>query len=109
MLRMLIPELEDINLPLEGVFHNCALISVKADYPGAAAKVMNALWGLGQMMYTKLIITVSHTIDVQDLGQVRDAVLSRVDADKNLILSEGPLDALDHSSNTPLYGCRMGH
>ncbi len=108
MLRMLIPELCDMNLPLEGVFHNCAIVSSKARYPGAAAKIMNSIWGMGQMMYTKMIIVVDHTVDVQDLAQVRDAVLANTDVNKSLILSEGPLDALDHSSNEALYGSRLG-
>jgi 4-hydroxy-3-polyprenylbenzoate decarboxylase len=108
MLRIMIPELVDIHLPLEGVFHNCAIVSVKANYPGAAAKVMNSIWGMGQMMYTKLIIVVDATVDVQDRTQVRDAILAYVDADTGLLISEGPLDALDHSSNEALYGNRLG-
>jgi 4-hydroxy-3-polyprenylbenzoate decarboxylase len=108
MLRMLIPELVDINLPLEGVFHNCAIVSINANYPGAAIKTMNSIWGMGQMMYTKLIIVVDATVDVQNIKQVRDAVLAHVDAERSLILSEGPLDALDHSSNEALYGNRLG-
>ncbi len=108
MLRMMIPELVDINLPLEGVFHNCAILSIKAAYPGAAGKVMNSVWGMGQMMYTKMIIVVDHSVDVQDLAQVRDAVLGNTDVNRDLIISEGPLDALDHSSNQALYGNRLG-
>ncbi|SHO52850.1 menaquinone biosynthesis decarboxylase [Anaerocolumna xylanovorans] len=108
MLRMIIPELVDMNLPLEGVFHNCAIVSIKAHYPGAAIKAMNAIWGMGQMMYTKLIVVVDAAVDVQDIKQVRDAVLTQVDADTSLIISEGPLDALDHSSNEALYGNRLG-
>lgn len=108
MLRMIIPELVDINLPLEGVFHNCAIVSIKANYPGAAIKTMNSIWGMGQMMYTKLIVVVDATVDVQDIKQVRDAVLNLVDADTSLIIAEGPLDALDHSSNEALYGNRLG-
>lgn len=108
MLRMLFPELVDMNLPLEGVFHNCAIVSIKANYPGAAIKMMNGLWGMGQMMYTKLIVVVDAAVDVQDLTQVRDAVLNQVDPDTGLIIVEGPLDALDHSSNQALYGNRLG-
>lgn len=108
MLRMLIPELIDINLPLEGVFHNCAIVSIKAGYPGAAIKAMNSIWGMGQMMYTKMIIVVDNTVDVQNLAQVRDAVLANTDVNRSLIISEGPLDALDHSSNEALYGNRLG-
>nr|WP_228725115.1 menaquinone biosynthesis decarboxylase [Caproicibacter fermentans] len=108
LLRMQIPELCDLNLPLEGVFHNCAIVSVKARFPGAAHKVMNALWGMGQMMYTKLIIAVNESVDVQNLSAVRGAVLSAVRGKEQLVFCDGPLDALDHSSAKPLYGCRLG-
>ncbi|MDF2544578.1 MAG: menaquinone biosynthesis decarboxylase [Herbinix sp.] len=108
MLRMMIPELVDLNLPLEGVFHNCAIVSIKSNYPGAAIKTMNSIWGQGQMMYTKLIVVVDQSVDVQNLTQVRDAVLTNVNASNRLFIVEGPLDALDHSSNLPLYGNRLG-
>lgn len=108
MLKLIIPELSDMNLPLEGVFHNCAIISINTKYPGCARKVMNAIWGMGQMMYTKLIVVVDDTIDVQKLSEVRDAVLENVDPDTDLVISEGPLDALDHSSNRALFGSRLG-
>ncbi len=108
VLKLTIPELVDINLPLEGVFHNCAILSIKAHYPGCAYKVMNSVWGMGQMMYTKLIVVVDETVDVQDLAKVRDAVLNNVRGSRNLFIAEGPLDALDHSSNRALYGSRLG-
>lgn len=108
LLRMQIPELIDLNLPLEGVFHNCALVSVRGRYPGAARKVMNAMWGMGQMMYTKLIVAVDELVDVQDLSAVRNAVLTRVKGEGNLFFCDGPLDALDHSSARALYGTRLG-
>jgi 4-hydroxy-3-polyprenylbenzoate decarboxylase len=69
---------------------------------------MNAVWGMGQMMYTKLIVIVDETVDVQNLSEVRDAVLHNVKGACNLLLSEGALDALDHSSNQALYGTRLG-
>jgi 4-hydroxy-3-polyprenylbenzoate decarboxylase len=108
MLRLMIPELVDLNLPLEGVFHNCAIVSIKSNYPGAAIKTMNSIWGQGQMMYTKLIVVVDQSVDVQNLAQVRDVVLTNVNASDSLFIVEGPLDALDHSSNLPLYGNRLG-
>jgi 4-hydroxy-3-polyprenylbenzoate decarboxylase len=108
LLRMQIPELVDLNLPLEGVFHNCAIVSVRNRYPGCARKVMNAVWGMGQMMYTKLIVAVDENVNVQDLTEVRDAVLKNVYGMESLFFSEGPLDALDHSSNRALYGSRLG-
>nr|HPJ02142.1 menaquinone biosynthesis decarboxylase [Candidatus Limiplasma sp.] len=108
VLKLQIPELVDINLPLEGVFHNCAILSVQTRYPGAARKVMNAVWGMGQMMYTKMIVVVDAHVDVQNLAAVGDAVLKNLRGRQSLVLCEGPLDALDHSSNTALYGTRLG-
>jgi 4-hydroxy-3-polyprenylbenzoate decarboxylase len=108
MLRMIIPELLDMNLPLEGVFHNCAIVSIKSKYPGCAFKTMNSIWGMGQMMYTKLIVVVDETVDVQNLTEVRDAVLRNVNGQSDLFVAEGPLDALDHSSNQALFGSRLG-
>ena len=107
-LRMQIPELVDLNFPLEGVFHNCAIVSVRGKYPGSARKVMNAIWGMGQMMYTKLIVVVDEAVNVQNIADVRDAVLKHVHGVASLFLSEGPLDALDHSSDRALYGSRLG-
>ncbi len=108
ILKMQIPELIDLNLPIEGVFHNCAIVSIHNKYPGCSRKVMNAIWGMGQMMYTKLIVVVDETVNVQNLGQVLEAVLNHVDGEKDFFFSEGPLDALDHSSNEALYGTRVG-
>lgn len=108
VLQMQIPELKDINMPLEGVFHNCAILSVRSAYPGCARKVMNAVWGMGQMMYTKLIVVVNEKVDVQNLKAVGDAVLANVRGMEDMVLCEGPLDALDHSSDRPLYGTRLG-
>lgn len=108
LIKMLIPEITDINLPLEGVFHNCAIVSINKSYPKHAFKVMNSLWGLGQMMYTKMIIVVDATVDVQNLSEVMWKVFNNIDAKRDLMVSEGPLDALDHSSNTPFYGNRLG-
>lgn len=108
ILRMQIPELVDLNLPLEGVFHNCAILSIKNRYPGAARKVMNAVWGMGQMMYTKLILIVDESVNVQNLSSVKDAVLKNVSGADSLFFCQGPLDALDHSSAKALYGCRLG-
>jgi 4-hydroxy-3-polyprenylbenzoate decarboxylase len=107
-LHLQIPEIKDLNLPVEGVFHNCAIVSARIHYPGAARKVMNAIWGMGQMMYTKLIVVVDESVDVQNLSTVRDTVLKNVRGRESLFFCLGPLDALDHSSSKALYGCRLG-
>ena len=108
LLKLQVPEVVDMNLPLEGVFHNCAIVSIKKEYPGQAKKVMNALWGLGQMMYTKMIIVVDHSVDVHDMSTVLWKVFNNIDARRDVVINEGPLDALDHASPTPLYGAKMG-
>lgn len=108
LLQIQLPEVVDMNLPLEGVFHNCALLSIKKSYPGQARKVMHALWGLGQMMYTKMIIIVDADVDVQDLSTVAWKVFNNIDPERDIITVKGPLDALDHSSPVSRYGSKMG-
>ncbi|SHJ27340.1 4-hydroxy-3-polyprenylbenzoate decarboxylase [Geosporobacter subterraneus DSM 17957] len=108
LLKMQHPEIVDINFPLEGVFHNCVIVSIKKRYPGHAKKIMNSLWGIGQMMYTKMIIVVDENINPADLSTVAWKVFNNIDAKRDVVISEGPLDALDHASNLPHYGHRMG-
>lgn len=108
LLKMVIPEIVEMNLPLEGVFHNCVIVSIKKDYPGAARKVMNSLWGLGQMSNAKMIIVVDHDVDVHNLSEVAWKVTNNIDAKRDLVITEGPLDVLDHSSPLPNYGAKLG-
>ena len=108
ILKLMHPEIVDINLPLEGVFHNCIIISIKKSYPGHAKKMMNSIWGMGQMMFTKLIIIVDGDVSPQDLSTVAWKVFNNIDARRDIVLMDGPLDALDHSSALPFYGCKMG-
>ncbi|MGM0601842.1 MAG: menaquinone biosynthesis decarboxylase [Bacillota bacterium] len=108
LLKMTLPEVVDMNLPLEGVFHNCAVISIEKSYPGHAKKVMHALWGMGQMMYTKMIIIVDADVDVQDLSTVAWKVFNNIDAGRDVVILEGPLDALDHASPRARIGNKMG-
>lgn len=108
LLKLTVPEIVDMNLPPEGVFHNCAIVSIKKRYPGHAKKVMNALWGLGQMMFTKLIIVVDENVNVHDLREVLWRVSNNIDARRDVLVVDGPLDALDHSSPLPHYGAKMG-
>jgi 4-hydroxy-3-polyprenylbenzoate decarboxylase len=95
-------------MPFEGVFHNCVIVSVKKRFPGQARKVMNFLWGMGQMMYTKCIIIVDEEVNAHNSSEVAWRAFNNVDARRDLVLSDGPLDALDHSSPLPRYGCRIG-
>ena len=108
LIKMQLPEIEEINFPLEGVFHNCVIVSIKKRYPGHGKKIMNSLWGMGQMMYTKMIIVVDEEIKPSDLSTVAWKVFNNIDAKRDVVISEGPLDALDHASNLPHYGHRMG-
>ncbi|MBZ9608027.1 menaquinone biosynthesis decarboxylase [Clostridium estertheticum] len=108
LIKVQCPEIIDMNFPLEGVFHNCVIVSIKKAYPKHAHKVMNALWGLGQMMYTKMIIVVDENIDPHDISTVAWKVFNNIDPKRDLVISDGPLDALDHASNTPHYGSRIG-
>lgn len=108
LLKIQHPEIIDINFPLEGVFHNCAIVSIKKRYPGHAKKIMYSLWGMGQMMYTKLIIVVDENISPQDISTVAWKVFNNVDPKRDIVFTEGPLDALDHASNLAHYGYRMG-
>lgn len=108
LLKMFIPEIVDINLPLEGVFHNCAVVSIKKSYPGQAKKVMCAIWGMGQMMFTKMIIVVDEHVNVQDMSEVWWRVYNNTDPKRDFMMVDGPLEVLDHSSPLPTYGSKVG-
>ncbi len=107
-LQLTLPEIVDINMPAEGVFHNLVIVSMKKEYPGHTRKVMNAIWGLGLMMLAKGIIIVDDNVNVQDLSEVAWRVSSNLNPDTDLVITEGPVDDLDHSSPTPKYGSKLG-
>lgn len=108
LMKIQTPEIIDMDMPLEGVFHNCAIVSIKKAFPRHANKVLFALWGLGQMMYTKMIIIVDSEVDVHDYEAVAKAISTNVIDDTHLVVTEGPLDALDHASNRAFQGFRLG-
>ncbi|WP_350022328.1 menaquinone biosynthesis decarboxylase [Turicibacter sanguinis] len=108
LLKMIYPEIVDYSLPFEGVFHNCVIVSIKKRFPGHGKKVMNSLWGMGQMMYAKMIIVVDADINPHDTKAVAKQVFESLDMTKDLVFSQGPLDALDHASSTDHYGYRLG-
>ena len=108
LMKKQLPEIVDINLPLEGVFHNMAIVSIDKRYPGHARKVMYALWGMGQMSFVKMIIVVDGWVDVQDLSQVLWRVGNNTDPKRDVVIVEGPLDVLEHASQIPAYGGKMG-
>lgn len=108
LLQMLYPEIVDISFPMEGVFHNCVIVSMKKSYPGHVAKVIHGLWGMAQMMYTKMIVVVDAQVSPHDYSTVAWKVFNNIDAGRDLIIAKGPLDALDHASPQPLYGHKLG-
>jgi len=107
-MRLQIPEIVDINLPVEGVFHNLMLVSIRKSYPGQARKVMSAIWSLGQAMFTKCIMVVDEDCDVQNIGEVVLRVTNNIDPERDIQFTLGPIDSLDHSSRLPNYGSKMG-
>jgi 4-hydroxy-3-polyprenylbenzoate decarboxylase len=107
-MKMTIPEIVDIHLPVQAVFHNLMLVSIRKSYPGQARKVMNAIWSLGQAMFTKCIIVVDEDCDVQDVGEVVLRVANNIDPERDIQLTLGPVDSLDHASRLPNYGSKMG-
>jgi 4-hydroxy-3-polyprenylbenzoate decarboxylase len=108
LMKLTIPELVDINLPIEGVFHNLMLVSIRKSYPGQARKVMNAIWSLGQAMFTKCIIVVDEDVDVQDIADVTLKVLNNIDPERDIQFTMGPVDSLDHAARLANYGSKMG-
>ena len=108
LIKLQLPEIVDINFPLEGVFHNCALVSIRKQYPGHARKVASALWGMGQMMLTKLIVVFDADVDVQSSSGAAWTAFSNVDPERDLFFTRGPLDVLDHASPTAVYGSKLG-
>ena len=108
LVRAQIPEIVDMNLPVEGIFHNLAFVSIRKRYPMQARRVMHALWGLGQMMFTKIIIVFDEDVDVQNTSEVLWRLGSNIDPKRDVTFVEGPVDALDHAAPQPLFGSKMG-
>ncbi|HEX3270757.1 MAG TPA: menaquinone biosynthesis decarboxylase [Ktedonobacterales bacterium] len=108
LLRVVLPEIVDINMPVEGGFHNVVVVSIRKRYPGQAKKVMAGIWGMMLMMLSKFIIVVDESVDVQNLHEVLFRVGNNVDPKRDTLLVDGPVDALDHSSPYEKYGWKMG-
>lgn len=109
LLQMVLPEVVDMNLPVEGGFHNLAIVSIRKQYPGHAKKVMNALWGLGHMMMlTRMLVIVDADVDVQDVRSVAWFVLNNLAPDRDIVQMPGPVDDLDHGSYNVAYGVKLG-
>src|SRR5438445_1793713 len=108
LMRLQLPEVRDICMPAEGIFHNLILVSMRKSYPGQARKVMHAIWGLGQAMFSKCIVVVDEDVDVQNVAEVTWKAFNNIDPQRDIEFCLGPIDSLDHSSRLPNYGSKMG-
>ncbi|HVZ81668.1 MAG TPA: menaquinone biosynthesis decarboxylase [bacterium] len=108
LMQKVLPEVVDYDLPIDGIFHNFAIVSIDKQYPQHARKVMYALWGLGQMMLNKVVVIVDQDTDVHDYGQVLWRVGNCMDPKRDVVITEGPLDVLDHASPMWAWGGKMG-
>ena len=108
LIQKQLPEIADIHFPWEGCFHNLVVVSIRKSYPEQAKKVMSALWGLGQMMFSKCIVVLDDDANIQDDREVAWRVLNNVDPKRDIVFSEGPVDELDHSANLDFFGSKMG-
>jgi len=108
VMKMQYPEIVDISMPAEGIFHNLMLVSIRKSYPGQARKIMNAIWSLGQAMFTKVIVVVDEDVDVQDYRQVLWKALCAIDPERDIQFVLGPVDTLDHAARRQDFGSKMG-
>jgi 4-hydroxy-3-polyprenylbenzoate decarboxylase len=108
IMKLMLPEIVDVNMPAEGVFHNLVIVSIKKRYPGHARKVMTALWGMGLMMLAKTIVVVSDRVNVHDLSEVAWRATGNIDPKRDLMILEGPMDDLDHAALRHRYGGKLG-
>src|SRR6476620_2869980 len=108
MIRKTLPEIVDMHFPAEGIFHNLVLVSIDKRFPGHARKIMNAFWGLGQLMFSKTIIVVDKDVDVQNEAEVASIVGTHYDPERDVQFTRGPVDDLEDASDLAAYGSKMG-
>ena len=108
LIRKTLPEIVDMHFPAAGIFHNLVLVSIDKRYPGHARKIMNAFWGLGQLMFSKTIIVVDKDVDVQNEAEVAWIVGTHYDPERDIQFTRGPVDDLEDASDLPAYGSKMG-
>lgn len=106
--KMNFPEIVDIALPAEGVFHNLVFVSIKKSYPMHAYKIMHGLWGMGQMMFTKYMVVVDHEVDVHNTSEVMFHICANTDPQRDTLFTRGPSDVLDHATTEFAMGSKMG-
>jgi 4-hydroxy-3-polyprenylbenzoate decarboxylase len=95
-------------MPAEGIFHNLMIVAIRKSYPGHARKIMNAIWSLGQAMFTKVIVVVDHDVDVHNYSEVVWKALCAIDPERDVQFNMGPADTLDHASRIQDFGSKMG-
>ena len=108
MIQKQFSEITDIHLPWEGAFHNCLIVSIKKSYPEQGKKIIHGIWGLGQMMFSKMIVVLDHDTNIQDLKEVSWRVLNNMDPKRDIVFGEGPLDELDHAAAKDFGGSKIG-
>jgi 4-hydroxy-3-polyprenylbenzoate decarboxylase len=108
VMKMQYPEIMDVAMPAEGIFQNLMIVSIRKSYPGHARKIMNAIWSLGQAMFTKVVIVVDHDVDVQNASEVVWKALCAIDPERDVQFVLGPVDTLDHAARMQDYGSKMG-
>ena len=108
VMKMQYPEIVDVAMPAEGIFQNLMIVSIRKSYPGQARKIMNAIWSLGQAMFTKVIVVVDHDVNVQDSREVVWKALCAIDPERDIQFVLGPVDTLDHAARRQDFGSKMG-
>src|SRR3990172_3019908 len=108
LMRLFLPEIVDVCMPAQGIFHNLVLVSIRKRYPGHARKVIHGLWGLGLLMLAKAIVVFDDWVDVQDVGQAAWQALGNVDWARDVVITQGPVDHLDHASYQHSFGGKIG-
>jgi 4-hydroxy-3-polyprenylbenzoate decarboxylase len=108
LIRKTLPEIVDMHFPAAGIFHNLVLVSIDKRYPGHARKIMNAFWGLGQLMFSKCIVVVDKDVNVQDEHEVAWIAGTHVDPSRDVVITTGPVDDLDDAAILPAFGGKMG-
>jgi 4-hydroxy-3-polyprenylbenzoate decarboxylase len=108
LMRMTHPEIVDVSMPAEGIVHNLMIVSIRKSFPGHARKVMNAIWSLGQAMFTKVLVVVDHDVNVHDYREVVWKALCAIDPERDVQFTVGPVDTLDHAARMQDYGSKMG-
>ncbi len=108
VMKMQYPEIVDVAMPAEGIFHNLMIVAIRKSYPGHARKIMNAIWSLGQAMFTKVIVVVDHDVNIHNYSEVVWKTLCALDPERDVQFVLGPMDTLDHAARMQDFGSKMG-